>query len=717
MLVIVESPNKVKKVRQILQELLPDRKIIVQASVGHVRDLPPKNLGIDIKNGFQPSWEIMGDKKKVVTEIQKSAKYASDIYLACDPDREGEAIAYHLQEILDMSYNKPCRLVYQSITKSAIEEALQNVKPIDTNIVEAAICRRKLDRLMGFLVSQVLWSAVEGSKSAGRTQSVVLLLCALKEQEIQKHIGATSYKILCQSYKGEKKNGLIGLQWSSQVNDIDRARPLLEEFKVRQLVVKDKKETDLKRNPPSPFITSTLQQSGRNFGLSVKQIQSIAQDLYTSGHITYIRTDMAEIAPSFQQTIKSFVQQKYGDEYVGNNAKGNKGHKAKGSKKSENSQEGHEAIRATHLEFKGDGLAIMHKKVYLLIWKRTVACMMSPQLLHKYVIKVHSETNGENEGNKEVRGYFVGEQIEEIFDGYTKVFPNGNDGTQKGVKDIVVGDVLNMYDCVAKSVDKSPPPRFSDSSLVKTLEQKGVGRPSTFESSIQSNLSRGTIAIETRKGQKKEVVDLYMKESTFEIKEKKRNVEVDAHKKKIFVTDLGFRINEFLQNNFQDMINVKFTMELEKKLDQISRGTTDSDSVLSDFYTVLEQQLNAVGKSALSSSSSAQKSQSNKRLLGMDDGVPIYAGKSKYGFYVQRDTVFASVASVDVSIEDAKEALEKKKNSKNKVVKRFKGTKDTGEIVVMRNDRGTYFVCKGKFYSVPGKADVTMKTCSRILGR
>ena len=186
MLVIVESPNKVKKVRQILQELLPDRKIIVQASVGHIRDLPPKNLGIDIQNGFKPSLEIMGDKKKVVTEIQKSAKYATDIYLACDPDREGEAIAYHLQEILDMSYNKPCRLVYQSITKPAIQEALQNVKPIDKDVVEAAICRRKLDRLMGFLVSQVLWSAVEGSKSAGRTQSVVLLLCVLKEEEIKK---------------------------------------------------------------------------------------------------------------------------------------------------------------------------------------------------------------------------------------------------------------------------------------------------------------------------------------------------------------------------------------------------------------------------------------------------------------------------------------------------------------------------------------------------
>ena len=402
-LVIVESPNKIKKVRSYLETIRPNDKFVVKASVGHIRDLPIKHIGIDVNDNFGAKWEIMQGKHNVVSDLEKTAKYASTILLACDPDREGEAIAFHLQELLNISIDTPCRMVYQSITKDAIEEALSNIKPIDQQLVEAAICRRKLDRLMGYLVSQVLWSGVSGAKSAGRTQSVVLLLLVMKEQEIAEHKDATTYKLIG-NFQTKGNEPLDGT-WFESLESINNCRTLMENIKMAEFRITNKKSKTYERHPPPPFITSTLQQAGRAFGLSVKEVQAIAQDLYSNGHITYIRTDLAEIAPSFIPEIKSFIENEYGEEYVATNPK-------KKKSKAGTSQEGHEAIRVCKLDFLGDGLAVKHKKVYELIWKRTVACLMSPQQLEKFTIHIIPSTT---------EGYFHGEQINELFDGFTKV--------------------------------------------------------------------------------------------------------------------------------------------------------------------------------------------------------------------------------------------------------------------------------------------------------
>ena len=592
--------------------------------------------------------------------------------------------------------------------------SLDNIKGIDSQLVEAAICRRKLDRLMGYLVSQILWSGVPGSKSAGRTQSVVLLLLVLKELEIQKHEGVSSYKV---TGSFESPDGKYDAHWSSSLKNAKAVQQLFECFKSAKFTIKDKVRTLSKRNPPPPFITSTLQQAGRTLGLSVKQVQSVAQDLYANGHITYIRTDMAEITPSFVKKIREYVIDEYGDEYCAK-----EGVKKKSKSSAQNSQEGHEAIRVCNLSFYGAGLTGSHKRVYDLIWKRTVASVMSPQELEKYTVKITSDMK--------TTDYFISEQINELFDGYTRVLKidkkeGGDKQEQVGekiIQSLNPGDSASLWGCIGKSVETTPPPRYSDSSLVKELEKKGIGRPSTFESSIQSNLKRGTVIIDSCKGKKIECIDYVMKVSDGNIKEKKRQCEVGAQKKKMFVTDLGFKINTFLQQHFEDIININFTSDLESKLDDITHGSTTALGVLESFYASLKIKLDAVKIAVPSSKMSSSASSST--LLGTLDGVPIYLGKSRYGYYVRKGDVFASVKkNMDVStltLEDAKVALEDKQEKKKStsVVKKFKGNKTTGPITVMKNDRGYYFACKNKFYPLRIKADseATMKKCIEVLG-
>nr|MCS5590223.1 type I DNA topoisomerase [Candidatus Thioglobus sp.] len=535
-LVIVESPAKAKTIEKFLGP-----GYIVKSSIGHIRDMPKKDMGIDIENNFQPTYTISTDKKKVVADLKKSAKAATKIYLATDEDREGEAIAWHLQQALSLAEDTP-RIVFHEITKGAITEAISKPRTINTDLVNAQQARRIIDRLVGFEISPVLWRKISGARSAGRVQSPVVRLVVEREREISAHKPTSSHKVkatLTNSI-GESLEARLSEDFKSKESAMDFVQSILDStMKVESVETKPSK-----RSPKAPFITSTLQQeASQKLGFSVKQTMSIAQNLYREGVITYMRTDSLTLSEFAITAAQEVIVSKFGSDH----------HYARKYKtNSTSAQEAHEAIRPTDLTKPTIlGLDEQSAKLYSLIYKRTLASQMSDAQLQKTKININISNRGER---------FIADGEMLTFGGFLEVY-DYMAAEDKLLPKIDKGDALSLMDLTSKESFSRAKPRYTEASLVKEIEQMGIGRPSTFATMITTVQDRNYVLKDTREGIQRdyqliEIVDGVISESI-------QTEMTGAEKNKLFPTNVAYLLVDFLVKNFRNIIGYEFTANLE----------------------------------------------------------------------------------------------------------------------------------------------------------
>ena len=552
-LLIVESPSKAKTIEKYL-----DKKFTVRASVGHIRDLPKSNKkAIDIKGGFIPHYVISADKREIIEKIKHAATKADEVYLATDPDREGEAIAWHLKEALGLK--KPKRIVFHEITKEAVNEALKHPRDIDQNLKTAQEARRVLDRLFGYDLSGLIWKKVRYGLSAGRVQSPALRIIMEREREIRAFV-PEKYWVLSGLFK-TKKGESLALVCIEEPRDEKLVEKILELGNKNDWFVKDVKESEQKRVPRAPFTTSTLQQTASSrLGYSPSRTMQIAQKLYEAGHITYMRTDSTALAASATASIISLIEKKYGKEYA-------EAHFYKA--KSKNAQEAHEAVRPTHAENMSAGSTPEQEKLYKLIWERAVSSQMADAKLAKTKIIANisspSPLQGEDRGEVNLRTsphsppYQGGEEIPDfvatgsrlLFPGWLKVYSDAR-GEDVELPKVEIGEKLKLEKLESTEKQTEPPPRYSEAGLVKELEARDIGRPSTYASIIKTLEERGYVTKENRT---------------------------------LFPTDTGEVVSDFIEKNFSQYISDTFTALMEDELDDIALGKCEYVKTLKDFYT------------------------------------------------------------------------------------------------------------------------------------
>lgn len=606
-LVIVESPAKAKTIENFL-----GKGYTVKSSYGHVRDLPKKENSIDIENGFEPKYEVLQDKKKVIKELKDLTKKADRVWLATDEDREGEAISWHLAEVLKLNKDNSKRIVFHEITKSAILSAIQNPRDIDVNLVNAQQARRILDRLVGFELSPVLWRKVKPSLSAGRVQSVSVRIIVEREREIQSFKSEDYFKLsaIFQLESGEK----LKAEYPSKIDNKDELLKILEDVKSGDFKVLNVETKPTKRNPSAPFTTSTLQQeASRKLGFSVSQTMGVAQKLYESGKITYMRTDSVNLSDTAIAASKNEIVKSYGAEYSKSRQY---------STKSKGAQEAHEAIRPTYFNNHTTDGPSQEQKLYDLIWKRTVASQMAEAQLEKTTIDLN---------NGKVDFVAQGEVLK--FEGFLKVYNESKDEEDEEEKvdgllpPINKGETLLLNSFLATQKFTHHPARYTEASLVKKLEQLGIGRPSTYAPTITTIQKRGYIEKGDREGlERKYIVVSYENASQ---KEEIKTEITGAEKKKLFPTDIGIVVNDFLVENFDKVLDYNFTADVEKQFDDIAEGKNTWNSMLKEFYTPFKKDVNE----ALEHSEKA----TGERLLGQHPktGLNIYARIGRYGAMVQ----------------------------------------------------------------------------------
>lgn len=610
-LVIVESPAKAKTIEGFL-----GKDFIVKSSFGHVRDLAKKDLGVDINNDFKPDYEISSDKTKVVKELQKLAKEAEVIWLASDEDREGEAISWHLAETLKLDPEKTKRIVFHEITKAAILEAIKNPRSIDINLVNAQQARRILDRLVGFELSPVLWKKVKPSLSAGRVQSVAVRLIVERDQKIKKFESKDYYKVTAVfivDKNGSKTN--LEAELPKRFNSREAALSFLAECQGAEFSISDVETKPATKTPAPPFTTSTLQQeASRKLGFSVSKTMLIAQQLYESGKITYMRTDSLNLSKMAIAMAKEKITELYGENHVKTRRYTTK---AKGA------QEAHEAIRPTYLttqHITGDPAQV---KLYDLIWKRTIASQMSDAKFEKTTVTIGISTSKEHFQAK-------GEVL--IFDGFLKVyFESRDDEDDEDIKGVlpplVAGDKLNADTINATQKFTTPPFRYSEASLVKRMEELGIGRPSTYAPTISTIQKRGYVERASAPGKKRDYEILTLKE--YSISEKKKSEHYGVIKNKLVPSDIGKLVNEFLMKNFSDVMDYNFTASVEKGFDEIAHGKMGWNVMIKDFYGPFHESVEVALKST--------EKVKGERLLGVDPetGKNIYVKIGRFGPMVQ----------------------------------------------------------------------------------
>lgn len=611
-LVIVESPAKAKTIEKFLGK---DYK--VESSFGHIADLPSKELGVDVDNDFQPKYIVDSDKKALVKKLRDLAKKAETIWLASDEDREGEAISWHLAETLNLDKGKTKRIVFNSITKSAIQKAIENPREIDYNLVNAQQARRVLDRLVGYELSPVLWKKIKPGLSAGRVQSVAVRLIVEREREIEAFTPEASFRV-----SAEFKT-LDGNVFAAKLNKTfpskEEAEAFLKsnvgaEFSVGSL---DKKPA--KKSPAAPFTTSTLQQeASRKLYFSVSRTMQVAQRLYEAGLITYMRTDSVNLSGEAINAAKEAIINNYGEKYsTVRNFKG----------KSKGAQEAHEAIRPTDITNQSPSLERDQMKLYELIWKRTIASQMSDAQLERTNVKVAASTHSEQFTAN-------GEVIK--FDGFLKVYMEGVDEEdlaeeQEGMLPAMkVGEALKNNYITATERFSRPPYRFTEASLVKKLEELGIGRPSTYAPTISTIQNRGYVEKGSVEGTERKYVQLLLEAG--EVKEKNLSEMVGSDKGKLVPTDIGMIVNDFLVGHFANILDYNFTAKVEEDFDEIAEGAEDWQKVMKDFYkdfhpTVLDVQENA-------------DRASGERVLGQDPstGRQVSVRLGRFGPMVQIGT-------------------------------------------------------------------------------
>ncbi|MEA1877103.1 MAG: type I DNA topoisomerase [Bacteroidota bacterium] len=609
-LVIVESPAKAKTIEKFL-----GKGFLVKSSFGHIRDLAKKEFGIDIENQYTPNYIVSSDKKKIVTELKKLAHEAKVVWLASDEDREGEAIAWHLAEVLELSLEKTRRIVFHEITKEAISKAIESPRSIDSNVVNAQQARRILDRLVGFELSPVLWKKVKPSLSAGRVQSVAVRLLVEREREIINFQPTPSYRVTA-IFEIPGENGgktQLKAQLNKSFNKKEEAEAFLVKCQQAEFKVTDISTKPAKKSPAPPFTTSTLQQeASRKFGFSVAQTMTLAQHLYEAGKITYMRTDSVNLSQLAINTAKTEIVSEYGEKYS---------HIRKYKTKSKGAQEAHEAIRPTFLNKKEVSGNATEKKLYELIWKRTIASQMSDASLEKTQIKI-------SVSNREELFTATGEVL--IFDGFLRVYIEGTDEAKNGngnssglLPKVSAGQVINSNDIEALQKYSQYPPRYTEASLVKKLEEMGIGRPSTFAPTISTIQARNYVVKEDREGFTRELNSLKLSDG--KITDSMRSENVRFEKSKLFPTDMGMVVNDFLMEHFSNIIDFNFTADVERQFDDIANGELVWHKMIDSFYKPFHKQVDTTTKTGSRSS--------GERHLGdhPETGEPIYVKIGRYG--------------------------------------------------------------------------------------
>ncbi len=612
-LVIVESPAKAKTIQKFL-----GKDFIVKSSFGHVRDLDKKDFGIDIDNNFEPHYVIPADKKKIVSELKKLAKEAKTVWLAADEDREGEAIAWHLYQVLGLKNKDTKRIVFHEITKDAILNAIKNPRDIDYNLVNSQQARRILDRLVGFKLSPVLWKKVKPALSAGRVQSVAVRLIVEREREIQNFKSKITYKttgVFKNITTGSNKD--IKAELSKNFEKVNEVEEFLNACKDSEFKVADVSVKPLKRKPAPPFTTSTLQQeAGRKYGFSVSQTMSLAQKLYEAGHITYMRTDSVNLSSLAINTAVSAIKAEYGEKYV-------KVRKYK--TKSQGAQEAHEAIRPTYIDKKEVSNDAREQKLYDLIRKRTLASQMADAEIEKTTAKIDISKSDKQ---------FIASGEVVKFDGFLRAYQESSDDDEStqsnntaSLPPVHKGDELDAIKIEAVEKHTNHPPRYTEASLVKKLEEQGIGRPSTYAPTITTIQKRGYVVKEDREPKEREITKWILSGS--EIKKEKIKEKYGYEKAKLFPTDIGMVVNDFLVKYFEKIMDYGFTANVEQKFDEIAQGNEDWTKMLEDFYEPFNQNVeNTLENSERST---------GERLLGTDPktGKPVYVKIGRYGPMVQ----------------------------------------------------------------------------------
>ncbi len=600
-LVIVESPAKAKTIAKYL-----GKDFEVKSSFGHIRDLPKKGLNIDIENGFAPTYEITPDKKKVVSELRAAAKGA-EVWLASDEDREGEAIAWHLATALKLDPTKTKRIVFHEITKSAIERAVQNPRTVDLKLVDAQQARRVLDRLVGYELSPVLWKKVRTGLSAGRVQSVTVRLVVEREREIKEHQAESSYKISAIfSIDGQD----LKAELANKITAKDDARKFLEDCTQAIFTVDDIAQKPGSRNPSAPFTTSTLQQeASRRLGYSVKQTMTLAQRLYETGNITYMRTDSTILSGFAIKAAEEFIKKEYGDNY----------HQVRQYKtRNDSAQEAHEAIRPTDFSRLDAGADDQQRKLYQLIWQRALASQMAPAATEKTEVSIGISARGEKLLAK-------GEILK--FDGFLRVYGGGKDDTL--LPPVEPGQVLPLTSMAATETFTRPPARYSEASLVKALEELGIGRPSTYAPTISTVQTRGYVEKAELEGTERTVQTLTLadgviaEESTTEITGKDRG--------KLIPTAVAEVTTDFLVKYFPSIVDYDFTANVEKEFDLVEEGKEEWQKIIDKFYRDFHP---LVANSA--EASRAEVAQAREVGIDPKTGKPIFARFGRYGPMLQR---------------------------------------------------------------------------------
>ncbi|WP_439182924.1 type I DNA topoisomerase [Carboxylicivirga taeanensis] len=569
-LVIVESPAKAKTIEKFLGS-----DFLVKSSYGHIRDLSKSDFGVDINNNYQPDYIVSSDKKDVVKELKQLAKKAKMVWLASDEDREGEAIAWHLFETLELNEENTRRIVFHEITKDAIQKAVQNPRKIDINLVNAQQARRVLDRLVGFELSPVLWRKVKPSLSAGRVQSVAVRLIVDREREVFAFKPTSSYRVTAMFEVTDEKGRVKELkaELNKRFNTYEETKEFVNKCSDAKFLVSQVEKKPVKKSPAAPFTTSTLQQeASRKLGFSVGQTMSIAQKLYEAGKITYMRTDSVNLSDLALNMASTQITEKMGAEYV-------KIRKYK--TKAKGAQEAHEAIRPTYLDKETVAGSAQEKRLYELIWKRTIASQMSDAQLEKTVI--HIEVDGANE-----KFLATGEIIK--FDGFLKVYIESTDaeneqeeGESVLLPPIHKGEVLEMLHVEARQRWSQKPARYTEASLVRKLEELGIGRPSTYAPTISTIQNRGYVEKEDREGTQRVYKHLLL-ESGKQLEESEKSEITGAERNKLFPTDIGMVVNDFLVKYFENIVSFDFTAKVEKEFDDVAMGNIEWSKSIDEFY-------------------------------------------------------------------------------------------------------------------------------------
>ena len=673
-LVIVESPAKAKTIEKFL-----GKDFLVKSSVGHIRDLPKKGgMAIDVDNDFEPSYEISPDKKKIVSELNKLSKKADLVWLATDEDREGEAIAWHLKQALNLKESKIKRIVFNEITKTAINFAVKNPRAINSKLVSAQQARRVLDRLVGFELSPVLWRKIKQGLSAGRVQSVAVRLIVEREREIKDFNINSFYKV--STYFTNNNLKIFKAESTSRFEKKEDVLIFLENLSTSNFSISSLTKKPAKKSPAAPFTTSTLQQeASRKLGFSVSQTMSVAQKLYESGNITYMRTDSTTISKEAIDAAKNQIISSYGEEYF---------YSRSYTKKVKGAQEAHEAIRPTYMENKKIEGDRNMQRLYDLIWKRTIASQMSDARLERTSVEIQPS-------NCKDSLFAKGEMVN--FDGFLKVYLESKDEEeeQKGMlPNLKVGDAISLEKIEAIERFTKPKARYTEASLVKKLEELGIGRPSTYASTITTIQNRGYVDKGRSEGSDRKFNFIeYNNGKLFD------NIKIEktgADKSKLIPSDIGMVVTDFLIDNFEQVMDYSFTADVEKEFDQISRGEKKWNEMIKQFYNVFHKRVNEV-------SENSEKAK-GERLLGKDPktGENVYVKIGRYGPMAQIGEVsdekkprFASLLS-DQSIQNIslEETLDLFK------LPRVLGNFEDEEVVSAIGRFGPYLRHKGKFTSL-----------------